>query len=439
MTQLNTLYTIQAITDKSTIDVSVQGKAYYFEYTLGHPQASVRNGPPHYDSFSSGYYYQTRDQQNVNNCDKIWEFPYEIYFRHMDKYVFSVSGNTLTVKLKPHASDEILSSMFGSSFNNRHVWRNNCAQWKAIGPREIPSEYYEALHQCFYFEGQEHVVKGLSQFDSLLAREGIEFPHAPHPQPHIERLAKLIANHLHPYDETANTYGIHEHLSQVDDAVHYFKQVCSALLATNKVGYGLHLTDEEFIKTYIENVLPSIRFAFSSANNQTGTPLTVTITKERLTGGTIGWQKLVSGKWTDIENQSSATYTPTEAVPHRVKLARATTSGGSFGPIYYSQSVNLMAPPAALSLSIATINSRINTPIVATPTETSIRSGYVINWEVERRAGRLMEWVSAAPRGATGIQFTPTFEGRYRSKIENAVGTDGTDIPAVYSNEVYIT
>ena len=276
-----------------------------------------------------------------------------------------------------------------------------------------------------YFEGQEAAVDGLDVIQSRVVNEDVSTH-----QPNIERLAKLIANHLHPYDETAGTYGIHEHLKQVNDATHYFGQVKSALLSTTKTGYHLGLTDEEFLETYVISVLPSIRFAFASANNQTGTPLTVTITKERLTGGTIGWQKLVSGEWTDIDNESGTSYTPTEAVPHRVKLSRATTSGGSFGPIYYSQPVNLMAPPSALSLAIATINSRIGTAITATPTATSIRSGYVINWEIERRAGRLMEWVSAGRNGATGTSFTPTIEGRYRAVISNAIGEDGTAIPA---------
>ena len=358
-------------------------------------------------------------------------------------YTASVSNNILTLTLKPGAHKEIEKTLFGVAFNNRHVWRNNCEQWKAIGPNEIPSAYYEALHNCCYFEGQEAVIKGLSTIQSLQERDNLNAPSyrtdIVRPLPNIERLGKLIANHLHPYDEENNTYGIHEHLSQVNDATHYFGEIRTGLSAENKTGYHLGIEDEEFIKTYIESKLPSIRFAFSSANNQTGTALTVTITKERLTGGTIGWQKLVSDVWTDIENESGTSYTPTEAIPHRVKLARASTSGGSFGPIYYSQPVNIMAPPAALSLSIATINSRINTPITATATATSIRSGYVINWEVERRAGRLMEWVSAAPRGATGVSFTPTYEGRYRAKITNAVAEDDTAIPAVYSNEVYIT
>ena len=358
-------------------------------------------------------------------------------------YTASVSNNVLTLVPKAGVHQEIEETLFGVAFNNRHVWRNNCEQWKAIGPSEIPSAYYEALHNCCYFEGQEAVINGLSDIQSLQERDNLNAPsyftHITRPRPNIERLAKLIANHLHPYNEEDNTYGIHEHLKQVNDATHYFGEIRTGLLADSKVGYHLGLSDEEFIKTYVEAKLPSIRFAFSSANNQTGTALTVTITKERLTGGVIGWQKLVSDVWTDIENESEASYTPTEAVPHRVKLARATTSGGSFGPIYYSQPVNIMAPPAALSLSIATINSRISTPITATATATSIRSGYTINWEIERRAGRIMEWVSAGRNGATGTSYTPTIEGRYRAKITNAVGEDGTDIPAVYSNEVYIT
>ena len=50
-----------------------------------------------------------------------------------------------------------------------------------------------------------------------------------------------------------------------------------------------------------------------------------------------------------------------------------------------------------------------------------------------------MEWVAAGRNGATGTTFTPTIEGRYRAVISNAIGEDGTEIPAVYSNEVYIT
>ena len=186
--------------------------------------------------------------------------------------------------------------------------------------------------------------------------------------------------------------------------------------------------------------LPSIRFSFASTNNQrSNTPVTVTITKERLTGGDIKWQKLVGTDWTDIENQSTETYTPTEAGSYRVKVARATTSGGSFGPIYYSQPVNIMAAPAELSITLASDNDRIGTAITATVSETSIRSGYTIEWEIERRAGRFMEWVSAGRNTVTGTSFTPTVEGRYRAKITNAVSTAGVDIMPVYSNERYIT
>ena len=226
---------------------------------------------------------------------KIFLIPDEIATNnhHYDATVNSDGNLVLTLKAKQDT--DILNTMFGTSYNNRHVWRNNCAQWKVINPNVPPSEMFEAFHHCCLFEGQEAAVKGL---DTLQSRQ--VFAELGTHQPNIERLGKLIANHLHPYDSTNDTYGIHEHLTEVNDATHYFNEIRTGLLAANKTGYHLGLSDDEFLDTYVVSKLPSIRFSFASTNNQANTPVTVTITKERLTGGDIKWQKLVSTDWTGL-------------------------------------------------------------------------------------------------------------------------------------------
>ena len=427
--------------DKSAVDYTNTDKFYFYEIL---EEVSVNGfklkplSTTRLIRISSSSYWLARQKMAIAEADKVWEIP-PVVNNNNDKFNFVIRGDILNIDLKPHAGNSILEDMFGSSFNNREVWANNCALWMSVNPSEPPSAFYEALHKCCYFEAQELFVKSMSPFNSLYLRNRIRRQRN-NSISRIEDVAKRVANHLHPYDSETNTYSIHPHLSVIGDSTHYFGLIKAAVAKASSADISVYTKPLEFIEKFVVKVLPRVEVNLSSANSQLNSPITATVIRERTTAaGTVSWQKYKNSAWEDIPNSDGTTYTPTELVPYRAKLTGATSSNGNPIPVVYSSQIELMAPPASLSIRLSSTNDRVNTPITSEVTKVSVQEGYTIEWEVERRAGVFMEWVSAAPRGATGVSFVPLFEGNFRAKITNAVATDGTRLPTVYSNARYVT
>ena len=142
--------------------------------------------------------------------------------------------------------DNILERISGTVIDKRHLWDNVVAQWKHMNPTITPPEFYNALHYQCVCNSTMAIIGGLSG-SQLQSLQNI------HPINQINRertklrnLAGLIADYLYPYDEATDSYGLNESLKTIADAEWYFKHIVSGLLAENKVGYSLDLSDDEF-------------------------------------------------------------------------------------------------------------------------------------------------------------------------------------------------